>query len=267
MRRVLIAVVGVIALAAGLWQLRDGLGELGGPNSNPRIAAASAAAQKAADDFTTRAKDANSSGQPPRASDPAIQALLSPIFDTAVIRREPPGFEDLGAINEWLNAVLKVVTIYTLAGTNVTDIAHGADDPSIGTRIEQNVVDYAPEYGSGIDAQLSLIQAETELVTTKLGTDPAKIADEQRRQGFEKLRAGLNKTIGGTLAVIAIPDLDESWRLARVTALEAIAPKAAPLLVPDDARRLHDMALELAEADTDPQVQAGLKRFAAAFPA
>lgn len=267
MRRVLMAIIGVIALAAGLWQLRDGIGELTGPSSNPRIAAASATAQKAADDFAARAKDAASSGQPPRASDPAVQALLSKIFDTGAIRREPPGFEDLGAINEWLNAVLKVVTIYTLAGTNVTDIVHGADDPAIGARIEQNVVDYAPEYGSGIDAQLSLIQAETELVTAKLGTDPAKIEDAQRRQGFEKLRSGLNKTIGGTLAVIAIPELAESWRLARVTALEAIAPKAAPLLEADDAKRLHDMALELAEADTDAQVQAGLKRFAAAFPA
>ncbi len=267
MRRVRIAVVGVIALAGGLWQLRDGLGELAGPSSNPRIAAASAAAQKAADDFATRAKDANSSGQPPRASDPAVQALLSPIFDTGAIRREPPGFEDLGAINEWLNAVHKVVRIYTLAGNGLTDTLNGADDPAVSARIEQNIIDSAPEYGSGIDAQLSLIQADTELVTAKLGTDPAKIEDAERRQGFEKLRSGLNKTIGGTLAVIAIPELDESWRLARVTALEAIAPKAAPLLEPDDARRLHDMALELADADTDAQVQAGLKRFAAAFPA
>ncbi len=267
MRRVLMAILAVILLAVGAWQFRDGLGQLAGPSSNPRITAASTAAQKAADDFATRAKDSASAGQPPRAADPAVQALLSKIYDTGLLQHEPPGFEDIDAINDWLNAVHKVVTIYTLAGTNVTDTLSGADDPAVGARIEQNIIDYAPEYGRGIDAQLSLIQADTELITAKLGTDPAKIEDAQRRERFERLRAGLNKAIGGTLAVIAIPDLSESWRRERLTALEAIAPKAAPLLDAKDAKQLHAMALELAEADTDPEVQAGLKRFAAAFPA
>src|SRR5271170_306573 len=108
MRRVLMVVVGVIVLAAGLWQLRDGLGDLAGPGGNPRIAAASTAAQQAAVDFSARAKAAGTSGQPPRASDPAIRSLLAAVFDTGAIKRESPGFDDLGAINEWLNAVLKV---------------------------------------------------------------------------------------------------------------------------------------------------------------
>jgi len=267
MRRVLIAVLAVILLAAGLWEFRDGLGELTGSGGNPRLAAASTTAQAAAVLFAKRATGSETSGQPPRGSDPDVKALLNSVFDTAMLKQDPPGFDDLGAVNDWLAAVTKVVTIYTLAGTGVTDITHGIDDPSVGTRIEQNIIEFSPEYGSGIDAQLGLIQAEAQLVTEKLGTDPAKIEDETRRQGFEKLRSGLNRTMGATLAVVAIPELDEAWRRQRVAALEAIAPKAAPLLAPDDAKRLHAMALELAEADTDPEVQAGLKRFAAAFPA
>jgi hypothetical protein len=267
MRRVLIVVIGVFALAAGLWLARDDLGALTGPSSNARIAAASSAAQKAADDFAARAAGSETSGQPPRAADASVKELLDRIYDTGVLRREPPGFDDLSAIGDWLNAVHRVVTIYAMAGTGVTDAAKAADNASVGAIIEKNIVSFAPEYGGAIDAQLKLIQTEAELVTVKFGTDPTKIDDQQRRQRFERLRDGLNKVMGATLAVIAIPELDESWRLARVRALEAIAPKAAPLLEPDDAKRLNDMALELAEADTDPQVQAGLKRFAAAFPA
>jgi hypothetical protein len=267
MRRILIAVIGVVALAAGLWQLRDNLAGLMGPGTNAALATASDAAQKASAAFAQRAAGSEKSGQPPRESDPAVKAELRVVFDTSAIRRDPPGFDDLGAVNDWLAAATKVVTIYMLAGTGVTDISQGVQDPAVGPRIEQNVVDFAPEYGGGIDAQLSLIQAEAQLVTEKFGTDPSKIEDEKRRRGFETLRAGLSRTIGGTLAVIAIPGLDASWRRDRVVALEAIVPKAAPLLEPKDAQRLHAMALELADADPDPDVQAGLKRFAAALPA
>ena len=40
-----------------------------------------------------------------------------------------------------------------------------------------------------------------------------------------------------------------------------------PLLDPAQAKTLHDMALEIADSETDSEVQAGLKRFAAALAA
>ena len=110
------------------------------------------------------------------------------------------------------------------------------------------------------------MQAESELIAAKLGADPAKITDEQQKRGLEKFRNGLNMALGGSLSVLALPGLSDAWRRDRLVALEAMAPKAAPLLDAADATALNKRALDVAQSQSDPEVQAGLKRFAAAFP-
>jgi len=267
MRRVLFGIVGVIAIGLGLWQLGRGIGELtGSSDGNAKVEAASTAARKAATDFAALADASQTSGLPPRQSDPTVKALLDTVFDTGVLHRETLTFDDLGAVNEWLGAVPKIMTVYTLAGTGLTDIQQAANTPGIEPRLDQNLVQFAPEYGRCLDAQLTLMQAESELIAAKLGTDPAKITDEQQKQGLVKFRGGLNMALGGTLSVLALPGLSDAWRRDRLVALEAMAPKAAPLLDAADAAALHKLALDLAQSLTDPDVQAGLKRFAAAFP-
>ena len=84
---------------------------------------------------------------------------------------------------------------------------------------------FAPEYGRGLDAQLALMQAESELIAAKLGVDPAKITDEQQKQGLEKFRNGLKMALGGTLSVLALPGLSDAWRRDRLVALDAMAPR------------------------------------------
>jgi hypothetical protein len=267
MRRVVFGIAGVAAIALGLWQFGRGLQEFSGTaGSHAPLEAASKAAQKAATDFQALADASNASGLPPRQSDPAVKPLLDTVFDTSALHREALDFADLGPVNDWLSVVPKIMTVYTLAGTGLADIQQAANAPGIEERIDHNLVQFAPEYGRGLDTQLSLMQAESELIATKLGADPAKIDNEQQKHGLEQFRTGLRLTLGGSLSVLALPGLSDAWRRDRLVALDAIAPKAAPLLEAADATALHKMALDLAQSQTDPDVQAGLQRFAAAFP-
>ena len=81
MRRWLTGGVGIIAIVAGLYAFRDGLFELFPALAADRdVAAASAKATKAADDFAVLSKDAYQSGNAPRQSDPAAGPLVDAVF-------------------------------------------------------------------------------------------------------------------------------------------------------------------------------------------
>src|SRR5580704_2745649 len=131
-------------------------------------AAKVAAVKKAASDFTALAKGSETSGQPPRESDPKVKALLDVVFDTSVLNTSQPlPASELGNVNEWMLQVLTVGTVYYFAGTGYTDFSKvaGLDQAAqekLQQQINKNVAAFAPEMGRYLDAQLQVMERSEE---------------------------------------------------------------------------------------------------------
>jgi hypothetical protein len=224
-----------------------------------------AAINKAADSFVALAKDSAKTGRPPRQSDPGAKPLLDIVLDTTEIQSGPPQpMSALVRLNAWNLAVVKVGLVYILAGTNTTDIASLPNTPEVIARINRNTVEFAPEMGRYIDAQLWVEAAIIDTVSGYLAT--ASKADLDRpntKSGLAKIRSGAARTISGAITTLPTEGLNDPWRRDRLPALAAIGPKAAKFLLPEDVRALQGTATEVAAQMTDPAVKAGLASFAA----
>ncbi|MFI4988681.1 MAG: hypothetical protein ACHQF3_14720 [Alphaproteobacteria bacterium] len=225
-----------------------------------------AAVQAAALDFAALAKDSYVSGQPPRQADPAVKALLDTVFDmTALEAAEPLAFSELGKLNDWTIAVLKVGTVYMLAGTGTSDIAQAAGDPKLAERIERNTADYAPEMGRYLDAQIRVMDAMIRSVAAHLAAYPQELEKPNVKSGLAKIRAGTKQTLVGALTTLLNRGLDDGWRRDRLPALAHFAPTAAKFLEPEDGRAVRQAALDVAETMPDPDVERGLMSLANIF--
>ena len=112
---------------------------------------------EAAQAFVALAGNSNETGKPPRKTDPQVQRLLSIIFDMT----EVEGADDVHVAGfplliEWSAAIVRVGTVYYLAGTGASDIANAAKDPIKGEKLSQNIADFAPEMGDYMDAQAKI---------------------------------------------------------------------------------------------------------------
>lgn len=217
---------------------------------------------KTSEAFVDLAKGSHKSGTPPRLSDPAARALIDTVFDTrelAAAGARP--MAELGHLNAWNLAVLKIGVVYILAGTGATDIA--TLDQAAQQRVEQNTVTFAPEFGRYFDAQLALQGAIVDTVQAFLASaSKDDLAKPNLRAGVQQIRSGLAQTIGGVIATLETTGLTDSWRRERLPALTAIGRKAAAFLLPEDARSLAGTARAAAGPMADPAVKAGLTAFA-----
>jgi hypothetical protein len=231
-------------------------------------AAKVAAVKKAASDFTALAKGSETSGQPPRESDPKVKALLDVVFDTSVLNTSQPlPASELGNVNEWMLQVLTVGTVYYFAGTGYTDFSKvaGLDQAAqekLQQQINKNVAAFAPEMGRYLDAQLQVMEGLIWCVSTDLAAHPDNYKSTQSQHGLGQVRSGLTTTLVGVLTTLPIDGLSDEWRRARLPALSAIEPKAAAFLLPDQRASLHDVAAQVAGQMTDPAVKSGLTDFA-----
>jgi hypothetical protein len=156
--------------------------------------------------------------------------------------------------------------VYILAGTGVTDVAAIPNDEKVATKINQNTVDYAPETGRYIDAQLHIQEALIGTVGEFLATAPD--ADKEKpnvKEGVADIKSGIARTMHGVITTLPIEGLSDDWRRERLKVLNGMAPKAAKFLLPDDLKALHDASLDVAGKMSSPEVKADLEALAKAL--
>jgi hypothetical protein len=163
----LLVFVSALMLAAGLfWPV-------------PAIAASTlppakvAAVKSAVAEFVKMSAPSRQTGQPPREADARAKRLLDTVLDIrSVTAAEPLSFSDVGRLNDWSKAVVEIGVVYILAGTRVSDLSQAPSDPAFVQRVEKDTIDFAPEMGRYIDAQLGISQALLALHARAPGRDP-----------------------------------------------------------------------------------------------
>jgi hypothetical protein len=127
---------------------------------------------------------------------------------------------------------------------------------------ERNMGAFGPELGRWFDYQMAIQGAIADSTSAFLATaKPNVLENPQVKEGLGQVRQGLAGSLRGVLQMMASDTLDDAWRRDRLVALSEIAPKAAKLVSAEDAASLKDSATQLANALTDPALQAGLKKF------
>ncbi len=222
-----------------------------------------AAAKKAADEFLALAQGAQASGPMPRQTDPKVKALLDRIFDRSALGREVLPIGESGKVGELLNNANRVGFAYMLAGTGQTDLNAIASDPKAAEIAERNMATYAPEIGRWLDYRMVLQGAVTDMVVVDLASAESKtvLGRPQAQQVLDKFRQDLARSIAGVFQIMSNDAMDDGWRRDRMVSLTELAPKAAKLLSPDDAKALQDLANALAEEVSDPSLKASLESF------
>lgn len=225
--------------------------------------AKAAAADKAAEAFIVLAKGSETTGKPPRLTDPAAKSLMDAVFDTREIEKGGPlPMADLGNLNTWNLAAVKIGLVYMLAGTGVTDIAKLPNEQSALAKVDQNTADFAPELGRYFDAQLRLQAAIVDTVQAFLLTGPKKQLEQPNfKSGVAQIRAGCAQTISGFITAFVNQGLSDQWRRERIGNLLPLAPKFAKFLLPEDLRTLRETANEVGGQMSDAQVKADLAKF------
>jgi hypothetical protein len=228
------------------------------------VQAASAAAHKAADQLVTMGQASETTGQPPRQTDPAAGPLLDAVFNTALLQGAAPPYSDIDAVHDWLLSTERVGGIYLLVSTGQTDLSAAGANPGLQARIEQNGVAFAPEFGRYIDAELATEAAEAATLVPYLAANQpnATVA-----QAADKARAAFTQTAQSVIQTSSLPGFTSDWREARARALVAFAPRAASFITDAQKQTLSAAALQAAGSSTDPQLASLLNQFAAAIVA
>jgi hypothetical protein len=267
MRKVLLAIVGAAAIIAGGWGVFEGARQLGwipdardgaAPGDSAMVADAAGRGVTAANQFMTLAASSTKpGGLAPRESDPKVKALLDAAFNARAIAGRKVAFNDLDPLQSWLFALAGIGQTYLMAGMDPAVVAN-ANDPAVAAQIQKNVVQYAPEFGRYMDAQLTLMAVELSAVSTEIAAHPTTATSPQGAHGLQQVRGGALQSVAGAVSTLATPGLTDAWRRARLPAIKAIAPEAARLLLPDQKAALRQTIEQSAGAITDPAVKAEL---------
>src|ERR1700751_5964711 len=117
-------------------------------------AAAGAPIDRPADAFVALAGDSANTGKAPRQTDPAVKPLLDRILDTSELQHGVQPVPELGALGKWALAIVKVGTIYTLAGSGIAKLEAVPNDPAIIEKLNHNAVVFPSEMGRYYDATM-----------------------------------------------------------------------------------------------------------------
>jgi hypothetical protein len=219
---------------------------------------------KAADAFVAVAGDFAHTGRVPRQTDPEVKKLLDVVFDTTGLQNDPAQPLEIGAVRVWLLAVNKVGRVYTLAGTGASTASALHVDAVALDRLGRNMVEFAPEMGRYIDADLRLQAAFADSVAADMATAPASV-DRAHREGLTTYRAGATRALIGALQTLANEDLTVSWRLERAPVLLASAPKVARTLAAEDIATLRATAQDFANRQNDADLKFAFAAFSASL--
>jgi hypothetical protein len=262
-RGVRIAIIGV-ALLAGLFQARKGLLELA-PGIGAEVAAMSQKASEATGQLLALTKDARRNGAPPRQTDPMVAPLLAAVLDAEVLKTKATlGRADMEALAGWGISAFKAGSVYTLAGTGLTDSAKAPNDLRFIQQVDRNIAAYAPEVGRYYDAMLIIDGALADVVADNFGG--AEAADTPKtKEAKAKIQLGVASLIYGVIDSFKIKAVSNDWRRSRLQALDYAIPKAAKLLPADQYGELRELSRATAAATRDAAVKHGLENVAAAL--
>ena len=256
--RLLVAVAALMPAAGFFWSVPAVAGTL--------APAKVAAVQKAAGEFVKMAAPSRQTGQAPREADARAKRLLDTVFDIrAVSAAEPLPFSEIGRVNDWNKAVLEVGMVYILAGSRAADLSQASNDPGFLKQVEKNTVDFAPEMGRYIDAQLGISQALLALLSAHLAANPADREKPYFKKNLPTVYESAAQTLTGAISTLPTAGLSDAWRSQRLPALQSLGPHVAKVVDADDAKTLHDMSLQAGQGSSDKELQAGLAKLAATF--
>ena len=224
-------------------------------------ASTAAAIDKAADAFVALAGDSANTGKAPRQTDPAVKPLLDRILDTSELQHGVQPVSELGALGKWALAIVKVGTIYTLAGSGIAKLEAVPNDPAIIEKLNHNAVVFPTEMGRYYDATMWIEGAIID--TVALFLSKASQADiERTKAGIAQIRAGAVQSIVGVITTLPTNGIADDWRRQRLAVLAVIAPRAAKFLPAEDLRQLSEVAKTTAAQMTDPEVKSALSQIA-----
>jgi hypothetical protein len=216
--------------------------------------------------FKTMAKDSATTGNVPRESDPAAKALLDKIFDDSdVVATKNVRFNDLTPLSARMGNGVQAALVYMLAGTGATEIQQLESDPNAATKVNLNVIKFAPEMGRYYDFQLTVQGAIWEAVAVKVATSTRmELANVNFQNALAQIRDGGHRVIAG-IETLAVNGVTDEWRRGRLPALHAIVPQAAKILQPEQKKQLQELARACADVMDDAAVKEGLQKFAVAI--
>lgn len=225
-----------------------------------------AAVQKAAGEFAKMGAPSQQTGQPPRQADAGAKALLDTVFDIRVVKAaEPLPISEIGRLNDWNKAVLEVGLVYILAGAKTGDLNEAANDPAFTQRVEKNTVDFAPEMGRYMDAQLGISQALLALLNTHLAATPGDREKSYFKKNLPVVYDSAARTLAGAISTLPTAGLSDAWRKQRLPAMQALGTHVAKVVDAEDAKALHDLSLQVAQDNGDAELQAGMRKLADTF--
>jgi hypothetical protein len=221
---------------------------------------------KATESFLALAKDSQTTGKPPRYSDPAVKPLLDTVFNTKDIEGQPMPWSAVPLLQDWNRAALKAGLVYYLAGTGTTDAAVVSQDPKKIVKANSNTAAFAAEFGRYYDAQLRIHSAMVDAAAAQMAaaTDEQK-KDRAFRTTLDNISDSTTKTMTGVLGSFVLEGLSDDWLLLRVVALLDITPKAVKFMAPGDRDQLKVAAAEVAEHLKNPDAKSGVNAIARAF--
>jgi hypothetical protein len=235
--------------------------------AHTRLVQASCAARAAAAQLWALTRPNVGSSRAPRLSDPTEKALLDKILNTEAAEGDFPRYDDILPLDTWRVAVAQVYLTYILVGLDhatLGTLEQMPQDNRVLAKVAQNAVQYGPEFGRSVDAQLHLMQAMAEVFAARLGDDPRKFTEDQRNT-FEAFRTMYGKGVLLMLQVSLQPIHGDGWRTERLAAFEAAVRRAPAILKADDATALHNFVAEAAKTEKNPQIRARLTRLAGSF--
>jgi hypothetical protein len=219
--------------------------------------------RRAVSDFLALARESHTTGRPPRQSDPSVKALLDKVFDTSDFDGATLAASDIGRSMEWLNTGDRIGVVYMLAGTGVSEISQLPTDPKSQQRTHLNIAEFAPEFGRYLDFQIRLGGAMADAALKRAAeAAPEDLDRPEVKKELAELRTTLTETISGDLTSLAYDGLNDEWRRDRLALLMELAPKAASILNPEQARTVQQHALNVVPYVRNAFVQDTLRAFA-----
>jgi hypothetical protein len=222
------------------------------------LTAQSAAAQQAADRFVVLAKGYETSGAPPRQTDPTAGPLLDAVLDTDAIPIFTRTVSDVQAFERWEQAVSEVGRVYVLAGSGVTDAPTPSD--AVKAQSDRNLVTFAPELGRYFDADVVL--ASRHCATLYYLAVTRRLDDDHRQAVMEAIEPAVEQAYRASLGMIAIAGPSDDWKEARAKVLVATAPRIASVLTIYRKQALEKDARDIAVQTSDAALKAELGAFA-----
>ena len=261
MRRWFFGAAALVVLALGLFEFRNGILELfPGFGADREVKAAAEKAGKAAADFVVLAKDVYKTGNAPRQSDASAGPLLDAVFNVDLLKSKTAlAKADLGSLADWSTSAVKVGSIFIFSGTGVADFAHPTDSPELRQQADRNTASYAPELGRYMDAELILQGAMLDVIAAMNAA--AGTGSSDVKAGIDDVRSGVASTMTGVISTFAVEGITDDWRRDRLVPLNALAPKAAKLFVPEQCKALSEAAQTVSQSISDAAAQGGLRTF------